>query len=298
MQQQPIQIWNTARSVWEIPLTENLLCAHLEAFSGTWQTSGMMRHGQVFELPTQVLHTIDFESLSSPILRTPAASEAERGHQPEEKARARGGQVTLSGQFLGTPRTSSANAPTSKEMNNGAAKARLEDQAVGSVVGNIDWGKFEPAIRRWESVLGREAPNPTKPDGKDSGQRLSSRFTEWMMGVPDGWITDVGLSRNDELKACGNGVVPQQAELALKILLEGVSFDSERGGGQTVLPTPTVMDQREGKSFRSVAIRNLKEGFNRGLNLNNVTEAGLLDWNEGDKFEVIQGQVKKIDEPK
>jgi len=231
------------------------------------------------------------------LLRTPAASEAERGHQPEDKARARGGQVTLSGQFLGTPRAS-ANAPTSKEMNNGAAKARLEDQAVGSVVGNIDWGKFEPAIRRWESVLGREAPNPTKPDGKDSGQRLSSRFTEWMMGVPDGWITDVGLSRNDELKACGNGVVPQQAELALKILLEGVSFDSERGGGQTVLPTPTVMDQREGKSFRSVAIRNLKEGFNRGLNLNNVTEAGLLDWNEGDKFEVIQGQVKKIDEPK
>jgi DNA (cytosine-5)-methyltransferase 1 len=80
------------------------------------------------------------------------------------------------------------------------------------------WGKFEPAIRRWESIIGRPAPAPTKPDGKDGNHRLSSKFTEWMMGLPDGWITGVGLKRNDELKACGNGVVPQQAELALELL--------------------------------------------------------------------------------
>jgi DNA (cytosine-5)-methyltransferase 1 len=39
-----------------------------------------------------------------------------------------------------------------------------------------------------------------------------------MMGLPDGWITGQDLKRNDELKACGNGVVPQQAELALELL--------------------------------------------------------------------------------
>jgi DNA (cytosine-5)-methyltransferase 1 len=39
-----------------------------------------------------------------------------------------------------------------------------------------------------------------------------------MMGLEPGWITGVGLSRKDELKACGNGVVPQQAMLALKML--------------------------------------------------------------------------------
>jgi DNA (cytosine-5)-methyltransferase 1 len=50
-----------------------------------------------------------------------------------------------------------------------------------------------------------------------------------MMGLPDGWITDCGLSRNEELKAAGNGVVPQQAELALRILLEGIDFTP--GGG-------------------------------------------------------------------
>lgn len=82
-----------------------------------------------------------------------------------------------------------------------------------------EWGKFAPAIERWETVTERPSPAPTKPDGKDETHRLSSEFAEWMMGLPGGWITDVGLSRKDELKACGNGVVPQQAVLALRILL-------------------------------------------------------------------------------
>lgn len=89
-----------------------------------------------------------------------------------------------------------------------------------------NWGQYEPAIRRWEAVTGREAPAPTNPDGRDGRQRLSAEFTEWLMGLPDGWITgeEIGLKRNDMLKACGNGVVPQQATLALTLLLEGVEI--------------------------------------------------------------------------
>jgi DNA (cytosine-5)-methyltransferase 1 len=90
---------------------------------------------------------------------------------------------------------------------------------LGTIV-HGPWGRFEPAIRRWETVLERPAPEPTNPDGKDGNHRLSSKFTEWMMGLPEGWITDAGLTRNEELKACGNGVVPQQAELALRMLLK------------------------------------------------------------------------------
>jgi len=119
--------------------------------------------------------------------------------------------------LLGTPRTSMANGHSAAEVEAGAPKARIEDQVMIT-----NWGKFEPAIRRWEAVLGRPAPAPTKPDGRDGAHRLSSSFTEWMMGLPEGWITDCGLKRNQELKACGNGVVPQQAMLALSILLEGV----------------------------------------------------------------------------
>jgi DNA (cytosine-5)-methyltransferase 1 len=102
---------------------------------------------------------------------------------------------------------------------------------VNELEDDVNWGKFEPAIRRWEAVIGRPAPAPTLPDGKEGAHRLSPWFTEWMMGLPEGWICDpeIGLTRNEQLKACGNGVVPQQAELALRILLEGVDFSL--GGG-------------------------------------------------------------------
>ena len=39
-----------------------------------------------------------------------------------------------------------------------------------------------------------------------------------MMGLPDGWVTDAGVTRSQALKILGNGVVPQQAALALEVL--------------------------------------------------------------------------------
>ncbi|HEX7461764.1 MAG TPA: hypothetical protein VF317_06295 [Dermatophilaceae bacterium] len=40
------------------------------------------------------------------------------------------------------------------------------------------------------------------------------------MGLPDGWVTDVPeVKRNSQLKVLGNGVVPQQAAMALRLLL-------------------------------------------------------------------------------
>lgn len=133
-----------------------------------------------------------------------------------------GGLLMTKPKLLPTTRTSMANGPTQKEIAAGNPKTRIETEVM---LGEVSWGKFEPAIRRWEAILGRPAPAPTKPDGKDGNHRLSSLFTEWMMGLPEGWITDCGLKRNDELKAAGNGVVPQQAELALRILLEGVNLN-------------------------------------------------------------------------
>lgn len=41
-----------------------------------------------------------------------------------------------------------------------------------------------------------------------------------MQGLPEGWVTGVpGLSRNEMLKALGNGVVPQCAAAACSLLL-------------------------------------------------------------------------------
>jgi DNA (cytosine-5)-methyltransferase 1 len=47
------------------------------------------------------------------------------------------------------------------------------------------------------------------------------------MGLPDGHVTDpdIGISRNDQLKALGNGVVPQQAALAVDVMLKGATDD-------------------------------------------------------------------------
>jgi DNA (cytosine-5)-methyltransferase 1 len=55
------------------------------------------------------------------------------------------------------------------------------------------------------------------------------------MGLPDGWVTDVpGLSRNAQLKALGNGCVPQQVAFALHVLAGRVHAERER---QTVRRT-------------------------------------------------------------
>jgi DNA (cytosine-5)-methyltransferase 1 len=81
------------------------------------------------------------------------------------------------------------------------------------------WGDYEPAIRRWERTLGRPAPAPTELAPK-GGQRLSPAFVEWMMGLPVGHVTAVPwISRNDQLKALGNGVVWQQGAAAIRVCL-------------------------------------------------------------------------------
>ena len=56
---------------------------------------------------------------------------------------------------------------------------------------------------------------PTLVDGK-----LNAKFVEYMMGLPQGWVTDLDLSRSQQLKMLGNGVVPQQAYYALELLHE------------------------------------------------------------------------------
>lgn len=85
--------------------------------------------------------------------------------------------------------------------------------------GGTDWAGYAGAIQRWEHVLRRPAPAPTVA-GRRGGRQLSPVFVEWLMGLPEGWVTDTpGLSRNDCLRLLGNGVVPQQGAAALRWLL-------------------------------------------------------------------------------
>ncbi|QOI67686.1 methyltransferase [Arthrobacter phage Orcanus] len=123
--------------------------------------------------------------------------------------------------MLPTPRTTDsktygASATARSRVESGIANL---GETVAVKVADVEWGEYEPAVRRWEQVMG-PAPSPTEPTAKGT-LRLSARFTEWMMGQPEGWITspEIGLSRNEQLKACGNGVVTQQASAALADML-------------------------------------------------------------------------------
>lgn len=131
------------------------------------------------------------------LLRTPCAAEAEGGPLHPEVARARNQTLRLTGQVL-------------------AATGNIPD-----VAGNVEvsWDDYAPAIHRWENILGRSAPEPTEPNPRTGKPRLSPRFVEWMMGLPDGWVSDIPISRTLQLRALGNGVVPQQAAQALHNLL-------------------------------------------------------------------------------
>lgn len=99
----------------------------------------------------------------------------------------------------------------------GGSSERQRARGVTDAGSGVTWGKYAPAIRRWESVLGRPAPAPTVP-GANGRPRLSPYLVEWMMGLEPGHVTGHGLKPAACLKMLGNGVVPQQAELALRML--------------------------------------------------------------------------------
>jgi len=91
-----------------------------------------------------------------------------------------------------------------------------------------EFGQYQAAVDRWQHVTGRPAPEPTEI-GARGARVLSPRFVEWLMGLPAGHVTDTeGLTRNAQLKLLGNGVVPQQAERALRELLASIAWVAGR----------------------------------------------------------------------
>lgn len=80
----------------------------------------------------------------------------------------------------------------------------------------FDWRQYAESIGRAATITKRAAPEPSLVS--NGRHRINPVFIEWMMGLPHGWVTGHGLSESEELKLLGNGVVPQQARLALELL--------------------------------------------------------------------------------
>lgn len=162
--------------------------------------------------------------LDGALLPTPTVADAGGGHAT--RSGARNGERLLPGvaraaqdgtlateALLSTPQArDSKGAPK-----DGYCEASLPRDAIEIAE---SFGKYEAAVRRWESIT-RKAPEPTVPGVRGRMlPRLNPQFSEWMMGWPAGWATDVELSRKDVLAIIGNGVVPQQAYVALSELIE------------------------------------------------------------------------------
>lgn len=160
------------------------------------------------------------------LLPTPRASDGDKGLRSRDGARAEynrrgdGADLATVLALLPTPAVNDMGVGKTVEAwdawtakmrakhgngNGHGASLAIELARVGS-----QWGKFAPAIARWERVIKRPAPSPSE----------GARVREWMQGLPDGWITDVpGITNNEALKAAGNGVIPQQAAAAISHLL-------------------------------------------------------------------------------
>jgi len=107
---------------------------------------------------------------------------------------------------------------------NRSIKSGHEAQQPSSkiIIGNPDNqhnsydGQMSELGRRFTSR--REMHLQAIPNVLDKDGKLNAPFVEYMMGLQPGWVTDTGLSRAQQLKMLGNGVVPQQAEYALELL--------------------------------------------------------------------------------
>ena len=113
-------------------------------------------------------------------------------------------------------------APTARGWKDGTPSNVPINALLGRAVWELadTFGPYADAVARWEQIIGRPAPNPTEP-ANSGGRRLSPVFVEWMMGLPEGWVTDptLNLPLTQQLRMLGNGVVPQQAEAAYRSLL-------------------------------------------------------------------------------
>lgn len=159
----------------------------------------------------------------------PTASGQAESRRPRADAGGRGGVPAPAPAGLSLLPT-----PAARDWKSGASNlmdrnSRPLNEFVVNMLGHVrqpdaqwvatDGTDYGPAIRHWESVAGLAAPCPTEP-GERGNRRLSARFAEWMQGLEAGWVTDVpGLGRDDQIKAIGNGVVRQQAAVAIRLLL-------------------------------------------------------------------------------
>lgn len=155
------------------------------------------------------------------LMPTPTASDHKAGNHQDGT----GHSLTQAVQLLPTPKA----ADGVMGLPRTSGRPPEKSTHLATRLEYTDYGDYAQAIARWEKVTGRAAPPPSTPSRRPGGKpQLSARFVEWLMGLPDGHVTgaDLALPREHQLRLLGNGVVPQQAALAVRQLTQTVrKFD-------------------------------------------------------------------------
>ncbi|GAA3292669.1 hypothetical protein GCM10020218_068020 [Dactylosporangium vinaceum] len=160
------------------------------------------------------------------LLPTPRATDGSKGCPGQRGSH---GDLTLPStavRFLPTPRASDGHGANhhgdgGEDLTTTIAGLATEPSAQLGMLDEGRWGEYATAVARWELLLGRPVPDPSQP-GRHGKPVLAPPFVEWLMGLPELWVTDpqLGLPRTRALRVLGNGVVPQQAAAALCLLLD------------------------------------------------------------------------------
>ena len=163
----------------------------------------------------------DTNSVRSPLVRDESGKE---GNQRKPQ---------FEPEHLGESITSHSNSPTNKQLRRAhrTIYGKREEfidrtdreifRSSGETISNSNTeqlstnGKTQRLGWRFETpsqLSMRRTPNTLDQS------KLNPIFVEYMMGLPEGWVTDLGLSRAQQFKLLGNGVVPQQAYEAIRRL--------------------------------------------------------------------------------
>jgi DNA (cytosine-5)-methyltransferase 1 len=154
------------------------------------------------------------------LLPTPRATDGTKGG-PNQRGSSGDLMLPSAVHLLPTPEASDATGGRRSSEFGGFRESGAKRAVTLGTAIDLRWGDYADAIARAEATFAhRPAPDPTEPNAK-GGHRLSPRFVEWLMGLPEGHVTNpaIGLTRNEQLKALGNGVVPPQAAAALRAYL-------------------------------------------------------------------------------
>ena len=253
MSRQPFAHYDPASSSWRT--SQGTLVWDWGTYSGTLPRSGSMRDGRLYEHVTPERPTAangcssllgtpqarDWKGAPSngynsgsiyyslALLPTPTVVDRGSNKTPDQwdewtaAMQARHGNGNGHGPSHAIEAQRLLPTPIARDYKDAATQRWTHPEARGSVPRAVrsmptgSLGPYEAACDRWAAVIGRPPPDPTTP-GSDGKPRLNPAFVEWMMGLPEGHVTGRGLPRSQELKMLGNGVVPQQAALALAIL--------------------------------------------------------------------------------